>query len=204
MIGKKGPAIWVILIALTLSLRVVSAGQRRNQQQQQQQQQQQGQGQQGIGPQVKSKDEADAFNTLQMEQNPAKRVELAEAFVAKFPDSEFVSYAHTFRVTAYSLLGKHKESAAAAEQAIDTTIKFGEKLVAKATSTRQQSLLRVKAAKPRDIVRIEQELSDALTASVEIRVKKRTARGEQGEVVIGFGSLDELNGLLDKLGLTRP
>ena len=56
----------------------------------------------------------------------------------------------------------------------------------------------------RDIVRIEQELSDALTASVEIRVKKRTARGEQGEVVIGFGSLDELNGLLDKLGLTRP
>ena len=130
MIGKKGPAIWVILIALTLSLPVVSAGQRRNQQQQQQQQQ--GQGQQGIGPQVKSKDEADAFNTLQMEQNPAKRVELAEAFVAKFPDSEFVSYAHTFRVTAYSQLGKHKESAAAAEQAIDTTIKFGEKLVAKA------------------------------------------------------------------------
>src|SRR5438309_598668 len=132
MSGKKGPAIWVILIALTLSLPVVSAGQRRNQQQQQQQQQQQGQGQQGIGPQVKSKDEADAFNTLQMEQNPAKRVELAEAFVAKFPDSEFVSYAHTFRVTAYSQLGKHKESAAAAEQAIDTTIKFGEKLVAKA------------------------------------------------------------------------
>src|SRR5207249_7789478 len=132
MIGKKGPAIWVILIALTLSLPVVSAGQRRNQQQKQQQQQQQGQGQQGIGPQVKSKDEADAFNTLQMEQNPANKVALAEAFVAKFPDSEFVSYAHTFRVTAYAQLGKHKESAAAAEQAIDTTIKFGEKLVAKA------------------------------------------------------------------------
>src|SRR5213594_1214953 len=128
MMGKKGPAIWAILSALTLSLPVVSAGQRRNQQQQQQQ----GQGQQGIGPQAKSKDEGDAFNALQMEQNPAKRVELAEAFVMKFPDSEFGSYAHTFRVTAYSQLGKHKESAAAAEQAIDTTIKFGEKLVAKA------------------------------------------------------------------------
>src|SRR5206468_11413176 len=131
MIGKKGPAIWVILIALTLSLPVVSAGQRRNQQQQQQQQ---GQGQQGIGPQVKSKDEADAFNALQMEQNPAKRVELAEAFVMKFADSEYVSYARTFEVPAYSALGKHKESAAAAEQAIDATIKLGEKFVAKADS----------------------------------------------------------------------
>src|SRR5438132_11955980 len=136
MIGKRGPAIWAMVILLILSLSVWAAGQRRNQQQQQQQQQPQqqaqGQGQQQIGPQAKNKDEADAFNSLVMEQNPAKRVELAEAFVAKFPDSEFVSYAHTFRVTAYSQLGKHKESAAAAEQAIDTTIKFGEKLVAKA------------------------------------------------------------------------
>src|SRR5213594_4122074 len=135
MMGKKGPAIWAILSALTLSLPVVSAGQRRNQQQQQQQ----GQGQQGIGPQAKNKDEADAFNALQMEQNPAKRVELAEAFVMKFPDSEFVSYARTFEVPAYSALGKHKESAAAADQAIDATIKLGEKLVAKADSDAQLS-----------------------------------------------------------------
>src|SRR5438552_16949304 len=137
MIGKRGPAIWAMVILLILSLSVWAAGQRRNQQQQQKQQQQQqqqaqGQGQQQIGPQAKNKDEADAFNALVMEQNPAKKVELAEAFVAKFPDSEFVSYAHTFRVTAYSQLGKNKESAAAAEQAIDTTIKFGENLVAKA------------------------------------------------------------------------
>jgi ParB family chromosome partitioning protein len=32
-------------------------------------------------------------------------------------------------------------------------------------------------------------------------VKKRTNRGEQGEVAIAFGSLDELTGLLHKLGL---
>src|SRR5437879_8712007 len=127
MIAKKGPAFWAIVIALTLNFSAWGAGQRRNQQQQQQQQQ--GQGQQGIGPQVKTKEEADAFNTLQMEQNPTKRIELAEAFVAKFPDSDFAAYAHTFRVTAYSQLGKHKESVAAAEQAIDTTIKFGERLV---------------------------------------------------------------------------
>ena len=54
-----------------------------------------------------------------------------------------------------------------------------------------------------ELQRIEQELSDALTAAVEIRVKKRTKRGEQGEVAIAFGSLDELNGLLEKLGLAQ-
>ena len=121
MIGKRGPAIWAMVILLILSLSVWAAGQRRNQQQQQQQQQPQqqaqGQGQQQIGPQAKNKDEADAFNSLVMEQNPANKVALAEAFVAKFPDSEFISYAHTFRVTAYSQLGKNKESAAAAVHA---------------------------------------------------------------------------------------
>ncbi len=135
MMAKKGPAIWVILIALILSLPVWSAGQRRNQQKEQQkeqQQQQPGQGQPGFGPQAKNKDEADAFNALQKEQNPAKKVELAEAFVSKYPDSDFVAYAQTLRVTSYSQLGKHKESVAAAEQAVDATIKFGEKLAAKA------------------------------------------------------------------------
>jgi ParB family chromosome partitioning protein len=55
-------------------------------------------------------------------------------------------------------------------------------------------------AKPRDIVRLEERLADALTAAVDIRIKRRTRRGEEGEIAIRFGSLDELNGLLDKLG----
>ena len=83
------------------------------------------------------------------------------------------------------------------------SVRDAEKLVTRTSSTRQKPLLRVKNEKPRDLRRIEEELSDALTATVEIRVKKRTSRGEQGEVAIAFGSLDELNGLLDKLGLTR-
>ena len=83
------------------------------------------------------------------------------------------------------------------------SVREAERLAAKAGTTRQQPLLRVKAEKPRDLQRIEQELSDALTAAVEIRVKKRGHRGEQGEVAIAFGSLEELNGLLDKLGLSR-
>ena len=79
-----------------------------------------------------------------------------------------------------------------------------ERLVARADdSSRQKPAARVADAKSRDLQRIEQELSDALTARVEVRVKKRTARGEQGEISIAFGSLDELNGLLDKLGLPK-
>ena len=52
-------------------------------------------------------------------------------------------------------------------------------------------------------------MSDLLTAQVEVRVKKRVKRAgrmeEMGEVSIQFGSLDELNGLIDKLtrGATR-
>jgi ParB family transcriptional regulator, chromosome partitioning protein len=55
----------------------------------------------------------------------------------------------------------------------------------------------VAPAKPRDIVRLEEALADKLTASVEIRMR----RGNAGEIAIGFASLDELNGLLDKLGV---
>jgi len=83
------------------------------------------------------------------------------------------------------------------------SVREAEKLVARNTSTRQKPLLRVSKDKPRDLQRIEQQLSDALTAQVEIRVKKRTKRDEQGEVAIQFGSLDELNGLLEKLGLSN-
>ncbi|MCM5682624.1 ParB/RepB/Spo0J family partition protein [Schlegelella sp. S2-27] len=80
------------------------------------------------------------------------------------------------------------------------SVREAEKLVARIGHARQSPLLRVKKDKPRDIARIEEELSDHLTAQVEIRVKKRTKRGEQGEIAIGFGSLEELNGVLEKLG----
>jgi len=81
------------------------------------------------------------------------------------------------------------------------SVREAEKLVAKHGHARQQPLLRVAREKPRDITRLEEQLADALTAPVEIRIKKRTKRGEQGEIAIAFGSLDELNGLLEKLGI---
>ena len=63
--------------------------------------------------------------------------------------------------------------------------------------------------KSRDLKRVEEELSDLLMAQVEIHIKKRVKRHgrmeEMGEVVIQFGSLDELNGLIERLspGATR-
>lgn len=60
-----------------------------------------------------------------------------------------------------------------------------------------------KKEKSRDLRRVEEELSDLLTAEVEVRVKKRVKRHgrteELGEVAIQFGSLEELNGLIERL-----
>ncbi len=60
-----------------------------------------------------------------------------------------------------------------------------------------------KKEKSRDLKRVEEELSDLLTAEVEVRIKKRVKRAgrieEQGELAIQFGSLDELNGLIERL-----
>jgi ParB family chromosome partitioning protein len=60
-----------------------------------------------------------------------------------------------------------------------------------------------KKEKSRDLRRVEEELSDLLTAEVDVRVKKRVKRNgrteELGEVAIQFGSLEELNGLIERL-----
>ena len=59
------------------------------------------------------------------------------------------------------------------------------------------------ADKSGDVRRVEEELSDLLTAQVEVRVKKQLRHGGKlqpaGEVAIHFGSLDELNGLIERL-----
>ena len=87
------------------------------------------------------------------------------------------------------------------------SVREAEKLVVRVQSPsqtlgRQATLLRAKNAKSRDILRLEEQLADVLTAPVDIRIQRSTRRGEQGEVAIRFGSLDELTGLLEKLGVT--
>ena len=61
--------------------------------------------------------------------------------------------------------------------------------------------------KSRDMVRVEDELADLLMAAVEVRVKKRKKqRGggvvESGELAIHFGSIDALNGLIERIRKT--
>jgi ParB family chromosome partitioning protein len=102
-----------------------------------------------------------------------------------------------------ALPGAAAQAAAAGEIAArKLSVREAEKLVQQAQGAgRQAPLLREKAQKSRDVLRIEEQLSDHLTAAVEVRVTTRRRGGEQGEVAIAFGSLDELNGLLAKLGL---
>ena len=83
------------------------------------------------------------------------------------------------------------------------SVRDAESLVKKLSA--EFSLKPQKAAreKSRDTRRVEEELADLLMAAVEVRIKKSVKRGgkreEIGEVAIAFGSLDELNGLIERL-----
>ncbi|MFN3495017.1 MAG: ParB/RepB/Spo0J family partition protein [Hydrogenophaga sp.] len=83
------------------------------------------------------------------------------------------------------------------------SVREAESLVKKLGAEFALAPQKLKKEKSRDIRRVEEELSDLLTAEVEVRVKKRVKRHgrveEQGELSIQFGSLDELNGLIEKL-----
>ncbi|NWF46668.1 ParB/RepB/Spo0J family partition protein [Hydrogenophaga sp. D2P1] len=83
------------------------------------------------------------------------------------------------------------------------SVREAESLVKKLTAEFALAPQKLKKEKSRDIKRVEEELSDLLTAEVEVRVKKRVKRHgrleELGELAIQFGSLDELNGLIEKL-----
>jgi ParB family chromosome partitioning protein len=83
------------------------------------------------------------------------------------------------------------------------SVRDTERLVARRTSAATEAPKRAVAEKSRDIARLEEQLADRLTAPVEIRIKRRGAATDRGEIAIGFRSLDELNGVLDKLGLSE-
>jgi ParB family chromosome partitioning protein len=89
------------------------------------------------------------------------------------------------------------------------SVREAESLVKKLSAEFTLTSVKPKKEKSRDLKRVEEELSDLLMAQVEVHVKKRVKRAgrmeEMGEVVIQFGSLDELNGLIERLspGATR-
>jgi ParB family chromosome partitioning protein len=83
------------------------------------------------------------------------------------------------------------------------SVREAESLVRRISAEFSLVAVKPKKDKSRDLKRVEEELSDLLMAAVEVRVKKRVKRAgrleEMGELSIQFGSLDELNGLIDKL-----
>ncbi len=83
------------------------------------------------------------------------------------------------------------------------SVREAESLVKKISAEFSLKPSRPKSEKARDIKRVEEELADLLAATVDITIKKRVRRSgrieDQGVLSIGFGSLDELNGLIDKL-----
>ena len=83
------------------------------------------------------------------------------------------------------------------------SVREAESLVKKLGAEFTLTSSKPKKEKSRDLKRVEEELSDLLMAQVEIHIKKRVKRAgrmeDMGEMVIQFGSLDELNGLIDRL-----
>jgi ParB family transcriptional regulator, chromosome partitioning protein len=83
------------------------------------------------------------------------------------------------------------------------SVREAESLVKKLSAEFNLVATKPKKEKSRDLKRVEEELSDLLTAQVEIRVKKRVKRHgkfeEMGELSVQFGSMEELNGLIDRL-----
>ncbi len=85
-------------------------------------------------------------------------------------------------------------------------VREAEKLAARraAGSARQTPLLRAKRQKSNDILRLERQLCDTFATTVEIRLRDPgSAKSDRGEVAIAFASLDELDGLLTRLGHER-
>ncbi|MDW5441304.1 ParB/RepB/Spo0J family partition protein [Polaromonas sp. SM01] len=97
-----------------------------------------------------------------------------------------------------------------------TQITAGNQIAAKKMSVREAESLvkklsaefslrpqKVHKEKSRDTRRVEEELADLLMAEVEVRVKKQVKRNgrreDMGELAIQFSSLDELNGLIERL-----
>ncbi|MEI8168376.1 MAG: ParB/RepB/Spo0J family partition protein [Rhodoferax sp.] len=86
------------------------------------------------------------------------------------------------------------------------SVREAESLVKKLSADFSLAFVKPRQTKSSDVKRVEEELSDLLMAAVEVRVKKRVKRAgrleEMGELSIQFGSLEELNGLVDKLRST--
>jgi ParB family chromosome partitioning protein len=107
---------------------------------------------------------------------------------------------------ARALLALDRATQITAAHQIDSkklSVREAERLVKKLGAEFSLTSPKPKKEKSRDLKRLEEELSDLLAAQVDVQVKKRVKRNgrmeEMGEITIHFGSLDELNGLIERL-----
>ncbi len=70
-------------------------------------------------PQWKSREEYDAFNAMATEKDPNKKISLAEAFLQKFPTSDFKSGAYLTEMQAYAQLSKTDQATEAARKTLE-------------------------------------------------------------------------------------
>ena len=83
------------------------------------------------------------------------------------------------------------------------SVREAEKLVKKLGADLSLLPQKPSTEKSRDTRRVEVELADLLMAEVDVRIKKQVKRNgryeDVGEVAIQFASMDELNGLIERL-----
>jgi len=83
------------------------------------------------------------------------------------------------------------------------SVREAESLVKKLGAEFSLQPQRTAKEKSRDTRRVEEELADLLMAEVEVRIKKQVKRNgrreDVGELAIRFSSMDELNGLIERL-----
>ncbi|ABM35394.1 ParB/RepB/Spo0J family partition protein [Polaromonas naphthalenivorans] len=86
------------------------------------------------------------------------------------------------------------------------SVREAESLVKKLGSEFSLTPNKAPPEKSRDTRRVEEELADLLMAEVQVRIKKQVKRNgkreDVGELAIQFASLDEVNGLIERLRRT--
>jgi ParB family chromosome partitioning protein len=75
------------------------------------------------------------------------------------------------------------------------SVRETEKLVVRATAEQGASRQKENKAKPRDLARLEEELSDALATPVSIKLGAKN----KGQLIIDFANLDALDGVISRL-----
>jgi ParB family chromosome partitioning protein len=96
----------------------------------------------------------------------------------------------------------HQVMAAQQISARQLSVREAERLVARLGAAEVSPARQTaRQAKSRDVVRLEEQLADRLLATVEIRMHNSARKNQQGEVAITFGSMDELQALLQRLGV---